>query len=178
MTERNYTSTCSEALCGVLWGCSIGLLTFLDQWTKSLAKASLRGTEGISLIPSVLELSYLENRGMAFGLFQGKRLLFIVLCILFFAVLVYCYVRIPKNRYYFPLLAAGTILGAGALGNFIDRIVLGYVVDFIYISLIDFPVFNVADIFVVGGGIFLILLAGFYYKDEDFHFISRKKDRA
>ena len=62
----------------------------------------------------------------------------------------------------------------GAAGNFIDRIVRGYVVDFIYFSLIDFPVFNLADIYVVCGGIALVLLVVFRYKDEDFDFLSTK----
>ena len=115
---------------------------------------------------------------MAFGMFQGKRLLFVFLCVVFLAALAFFYARIPKNRYYLPLLVTGAVLAAGALGNFIDRVVLGYVVYFIYISLIDFPVFNVADIFVVCGGIFLVLLIGFYYQDEDFEFIRIRKRNA
>lgn len=177
--ENKNINTFPKALSSILWGFSIILLTVLDQITKGLAKATLKGTEGITLIPSVLEFSYLENRGMAFGMFQGKQLLFVLLGILFFVVLIYLFIRIPKNRYYLPLMITGAVLAAGALGNFIDRLILGYVVDFIYISLIDFPVFNVADIFVVCGGIFFVILIGFYYKDEDFEFISRrKKDRS
>ena len=66
----------------------------------------------------------------------------------------------------------------GAAGNFIDRLFRGYVVDFIYFSLIDFPVFNIADIYVVCGGIVLVLLVVFKYKDEDFEFLSLKiKDK-
>lgn len=178
MTVKKYTDTFSRALCGFWWSFAVIMLTVLDQWTKSLAKTILQGSESVSLIPSVLELTYLENRGMAFGMFQGKRLLFVFLCVVFFAALAFFYARIPKNRYYLPLLVTGAVLAAGALGNFIDRVVLGYVVDFIYISLIDFPVFNVADIFVVCGGIFLVLLIGFYYQDEDFEFIRIRKRNA
>ena len=94
----------------------------------------------------------------------------------FFAVLLYLYARIPKNKYYLPLLITGAALASGALGNFIDRLLYGYVIDFIYVSLIDFPVFNVADIFVVCGGIAFVILVGFCYKDEDFDFIKRKRD--
>ncbi|MDY3716667.1 MAG: signal peptidase II, partial [Blautia sp.] len=65
---------------------------------------------------------------------------------------------------------------AGAIGNLIDRVRLGYVVDFIYFSLIDFPVFNVADIYVTGSMILLILLVLFFYKnEEDFAFLARSK---
>lgn len=175
--NRN-TSTFSGALCGFWWCFSIILLTVLDQWTKHLAESHLKGTQGISLIPGALELSYLENRGMAFGMFQGRQVLFLILCILFFAVLLYLYVRIPKNKYYLPLLITGAVLASGALGNFIDRLLYGYVIDFIYISLIDFPVFNVADIFVVCGGIAFVILAGFCYKDEDFDFIKQKRNNS
>ena len=74
---------CPEALSWLLWGFLFLGLTFFDQWTKSLAKGHLQGTEGITLIPSVLKLSYLENRGMAFGMFQGKQFIFIGLCLVF-----------------------------------------------------------------------------------------------
>lgn len=74
--ERN-TSTFPGALCGFWWCLSIILLTVLDQWTKHLAEIHLKGNQGISLIPGVLELSYLENRGMAFGMFQGRQVLFL-----------------------------------------------------------------------------------------------------
>lgn len=175
--ENRTKNTFPVALCSLLWGTFILFLTVTDQWTKNLAEAYLKASEEIVLIPGVLKLCYLENRGMAFGMFQGRQALFIVLCLVFFAGLFYLFVRIPKNRYYLPLLIAGAVLAAGALGNLIDRVMLGYVVDFIYISLIDFPVFNVADIFVVCGGIMLVVLAGFVYREQDFDFISIKKGK-
>lgn len=175
--DRN-TSTFPVTLCGFWWCFSVILLTTLDQWTKYLAERRLKGAPDISLIPGVLELSYLENRGMAFGMFQGRQILFLTLCILFFAVLLYLYVHIPKNKYYLPLLITGAVLASGALGNFIDRLFYGYVIDFIYFSLIDFPIFNAADIFVVCGGIAFVILVGFCYKDEDFDFIKRKRDHS
>lgn len=173
--ETRKISTFSEPLCAFLWAGGILLLTVLDQWTKHLAEAALKGSEGISLIPGVLEFTYLENRGMAFGMFQGRQVLFLLLCMIFFIFLIYAYRKIPKNRYYLPLIITGAVLWAGALGNFIDRLLYGYVIDFIYISLIDFPVFNAADIFVVCGGIVFVILTGFCYQDEDFDFMSIKK---
>ena len=167
----------SGALWGVLWALGIAGLVLIDQWTKWLAVGHLKGSADISLFPGVLELSYLENRGMAFGMLQGQRILFIVLCVAFFAALVWLFVRIPKTRYFLPLIATGAVLAAGALGNLIDRAAQGYVVDFIYISLIRFPVFNVADIYVVCGGILLVILALFRYRDEDFDFIFPGKRR-
>lgn len=115
---------------------------------------------------------------MAFGMLEGRQFLFIGICVLFCIALVWIFVRLPKNRYYLPLVITGGVLFSGAVGNFIDRLHCGYVVDFIYFSLIDFPVFNIADIYVVCGGIALVLLVIFKYKDEDFDFLYRnKKDK-
>ena len=82
---------------------------------------------------------------------------------------------IPKERFYLPLLTIATVLAAGALGNFIDRFFRGYVIDFIYFSLIDFPVFNLADVYVVVSGIFLILFVCTKYRDDDFAFLNIKQ---
>lgn len=158
----------------ILWLGSITVLVFIDQITKYLAVRKLCETGGQILIPGVLELQYVENRGMAFGMLQGWRILFIILCIVFCAALVCFFIKIPKTAYYFPLIAVGAVLAAGATGNFIDRMMYGYVLDFIYFSLIDFPVFNVADIYVVCGGIAVVALMLFRYKDEDFNFLNIK----
>ena len=123
------------------------LLVAADQVAKWLSYLYLKGQLSISLIPGVLELHYLypENRGIAFGMFQGSVLFFAIVSVLFLGVILYAWIRIPKERFYLPLLTIATVLAAGALGNFIDRFFRGYVIDFIYFSLIDFPVFNLAD---------------------------------
>lgn len=158
----------------ISWISGIVLLVLADQLTKYMAVINLKGSSGIVIIPGVLELQYLENRGMAFGMLQGKQILFLILCIAFCIVLLFLFFKIPKTGYYLPLILTGGVLAAGAVGNFIDRAFQGYVVDFIYISLIDFPIFNLADIYVVCGGIVLVILVLFYYKDEDFDFIRCK----
>lgn len=158
-------------------GIIILVLTLLDQVSKHLILTYLKGENDISLIPGVLQLRYIENRGMAFGLFEGKIPVFVILCLLFFCLFVYVYARIPRTRYYLPLAVTSVIMVSGALGNFIDRVFRGYVVDFIYFSLIDFPVFNMADIYVVCSGILLVLLVCFKYRnDEDYDFLRIKKD--
>ena len=159
-----------------LKGCTIiFILTCLDQGSKYFVLTRLKNTPDIILIPGVLQLHYLENRGMAFGLFEGKIPVFVILCVLFFCVFLYIYIKIPKTRYYLPLICTALVLAAGAVGNLIDRVFRGYVIDFIYFSLIDFPVFNVADIYVVCSGIFLVFCVCFKYKDEnDFRFLNRK----
>lgn len=161
-----------------LKGCTIiFILTFLDQGSKYFVLTRLKNTPDIILIPGVLQLHYLENRGMAFGLFEGKIPVFVILCVLFFCVFFYVYARIPRTGYYLPLTITSLIMVSGALGNFIDRVFRKYVVDFIYFSLIDFPVFNIADIYVVCSGILLVILVCFKYKnDEDYHFLRLKKD--
>lgn len=162
---------------GILFGWLSGilLLVLADQGVKCWAISRLKGTSGITLIPGVLELQYLENRGMAFGMLQGRQMLFLVLCIIFCIALLWLFFRIPKTGYYAPLILVGGILAGGAIGNFIDRAFRGYVVDFIYVSLIDFPVFNLADIYVVCGGAALVIQVLFLYKDDDFDFIKSKK---
>mgnify|MGYP004567597455 CR=1 FL=1 len=161
-----------------LKGCDIiFILTFLDHGSKYLVLTRLKNSPDIILIPGVLQLHYLENRGMAFGLFEGRIPVFVILCVLFFCVFFYVYARIPRTGYYLPLTITSLIMVSGALGNFIDRVFRKYVVDFIYFSLIDFPVFNMADIYVVCSGILLVILVCFKYKnDEDYHFLQLKKD--
>lgn len=150
---------------------SVLFLIFLDQGTKYLSVTYLSRKDRMVLIKGVLELRYLENRGMAFGMFEGKIPVFVVLCIVFFCVFIYFYRKVPKINYYLPLVLTAFLMLAGAVGNFIDRVWRGFVVDFIYFSLIDFPIFNVADIYVVVSGILLVYLVCFRYKDEDFRFL-------
>lgn len=166
----------STSFVGLLlgWLGGIMLLVLADQALKYWSILKLKETSGITLIPGVLELQYLENRGMAFGMLQGRQMLFLVLCAVFCIALLWMFFKVPKTGYYVPLIVVGGILAGGAAGNFIDRAFRGYVVDFIYISLIDFPVFNLADIYVVCGGIVLVVLVIFFYKDEDFDFIRKK----
>ena len=144
----------------------------LDQWTKLFAVRELRGSDPMVLIDGVLELRYLENRGAAFSMLQGQQGFFYVLTALFLILAFFVFLRIPGTRRYLPIKCCVLGLCAGAIGNLIDRVVKKYVVDFIYFSLIDFPIFNVADIFVTCSVALLILLILFYYRDEELQFLS------
>ena len=146
---------------------SVILLILLDQLTKIWAVARLKDQPAISLIRGVFELQYLENRGSAFGMMQGARVFFIISTIVLFLLVCVIYVRIPKEKMYLPLRVIAVLFLAGAAGNFIDRVRQGFVVDFFYFKLIDFPVFNVADIYVTVGTFILAFLLLFYYKEED-----------
>ncbi len=142
----------------VLYPALLGaLLLLLDQLTKYLAGVCLRGKE-LVLIPGVLELCWMENRGAAFGILRDRQWLFILLALLFLTGAVLVFLHLPHDRGGFVRRILCAALAAGAAGNLIDRIFLGYVRDFIYVSLIDFPVFNVADICVTAGAAALILV--------------------
>ena len=146
-------------------------LCFLDQFTKALAQTRLRGRSAFEVIPGILELRYLENRGIAWGMLQGKTVVFLLFSVCFFLIMIFLAFRIPKSRRYLPLQFVWILMVSGAAGNFIDRLHHGYVVDFIYLSCIHFPIFNVADICVVSGGLLLAGLILFYYQDEDFEIL-------
>lgn len=151
---------------------AVVLLIFFDQFTKYLAEVYLAQHPSVPLIPGVLELKYLENTGMAFGLMAGRKLFFVLVCLLFFLLGIYLFIRIPKKRYYLPLFVILLVMESGAAGNFIDRIFRGYVVDFIYVSFIDFPIFNLADIYVVCSSILLVFFVCLKYREEDFAFLN------
>lgn len=143
------------------------LLIFLDQITKIGAIAFLKDKADIILIKGVLQLHYLENTGAAFSMLEGKQLLFSIITPILCVGLLYILGKMPKTNKNLPLNYIIVFLVAGAIGNYIDRIMNHYVVDFIYVSLINFPVFNVADCYVTVSVILLFVLIMFYYKDED-----------
>ncbi len=143
------------------------LLIICDQAAKRAAQLHLQGKEDIVLCKGVFELHYLENRGSAFGMLQGQRTFFILMAVFVLLAIPYLYSRIPVDRNFFYMRIAALLFFAGAAGNAIDRVLYGYVIDFLYFSLINFPVFNVADIYVSVGTFLFVLLICFYYKEED-----------
>lgn len=151
-----------------------------DQWTKLLAVTKLMNQPPFPVWDGVFELLYTENRGAAFGMLQGKQFLFLVIAVVVLAAACYAVIRMPANRKYLPLHLIAMFLSAGAVGNMIDRFARGYVVDFLYFSLIDFPVFNVADIYVTVSMFVFILLFLFCYKEEDLSCLSfhNKEEQA
>ncbi|MCI8637963.1 MAG: signal peptidase II [Coprococcus sp.] len=162
MDKKQKRRQSAAALAGVLF------LIFLDQYTKILAIRYLKEHESFVILKDIFELHYLENRGMAFGLMQNQRTFFVLTTTVVFFVLVYFYLKTPVTKKYLPIRICTVFLTAGAAGNFIDRLLKGYVVDFFYFSFIDFPIFNVADIFVTVTFFVLLLLIFFYYKEDDF----------
>ena len=153
---------------------AVALLTGFDQLTKLLAVKNLKGKADIPLIPDVLYFQYLENRGAAFGIFQDRKIFLGLLTSLILVGVCYVLWKIPADKKYIYLKLLCFLITAGGIGNLIDRVRLDYVIDFIYFAPIDFPVFNVADIYVSVGMVFLFIVVLFYYKDEDFEFLKWK----
>lgn len=136
----------------------IALIVILDQVTKFAAKTNLKSVNNIDLIPGIFSLSYVENRGAAFGLFKDNKILLVGVTTLVTIFIIYYIIKYKDVNKYFRLSLI--LIAAGAIGNLIDRIVLGYVVDFFHFyirDVFDFPVFNIADISVVCGTILLTL---------------------
>ncbi len=140
----------------------------LDQITKWLAYTRLRSVWSVPLIPGILELQYLENRGAAFGMLRNQQWIFILFALVIMAGCALYGSRLPKSRHFMPLRLCLVFLSAGALGNMIDRILHRFVIDFIYFKIINFPIFNVADIYVTVSIAVLVVLILFYYKDQEF----------
>ncbi|CCV64537.1 Lipoprotein signal peptidase [Alteracholeplasma palmae J233] len=135
---------------------SIIVLIGLDQGTKYLMKEILTGSKTIVAIPNLLEFNYYENTGAAFGSFQGHQLLFFGITIVVLLVLGYLFTKVDfsKKKVYSISLV---LLIAGTLGNAIDRLILGYVIDFLHMPFIQYIlfgnnfIFNLADAFLTFG---------------------------
>ena len=148
------------------------VLLALDQGTKYLAVTHLKDRSSVKIWPGVFELQYLENRGAAFGILQDGKLFFVFAAIVMLTVIAFILVKTPKGKKYRTWHILLTFIAAGAIGNMIDRLRLDYVVDFFYISLIDFPIFNVADLYVSFCTAILIIFVLFFCKEDDLKFIS------
>ena len=141
----------------IVMGAIVAGVVLVDQVSKALVMNYLYHGE-IALIPDVLHFTYVENRGMAFGLLSDHRWVFMVLSVVGIALVGYYMMRYVKNT--LGRVALSLIVGGG-IGNMIDRISLGFVVDFIDFCAFDFWVwvFNIADACVcVGAGLFILEL--------------------
>ena len=142
------------------------LMIAADQLVKYWAFTSLQAQHTVPLIENVFHLTYVENRGAAFSLFAqfDSRWIFVALAVIItvaiFAVLRKRYIQTTLGRWSLVLVAAG------ALGNAIDRVIHGFVVDMFDFRLIHFPVFNVADIFICIGGVLFVIYFMFQHKDD------------
>ena len=146
------------------------LLIMFDQLTKGMAVNLLKDKGSCQIIDGVLELYYLPNgnTGAAFGILKGHQLLFVVMALIVVAIIGYILFNMPYDRKYLFISILLVFVAAGGIGNLIDRIRQNFVVDFIYFSLINFPVFNVADIYVTVSVCILAVYIIFIMKEEDY----------
>ncbi len=138
----------------------IFIIAILDQAAKFFAAGFLPSVKTIPIIEDVFHLTYVENSGAGFGVFSGYTWILTALTlVVIVAAVSYVVVKKPKNRIF---LTGITFMIGGAVGNVIDRIRLGYVIDFFDFTLIDFPVFNVADCFITIGAVIFAVYVIFY----------------
>lgn len=141
------------------------ILIIADQYTKHLAVRFIKPVGSVEVIKNILRFSYMENRGAAFGMLRDARWVFITVTVISVAAIVWWMVfRRPESRL---LRVSLLLILSGALGNLIDRVVLGYVTDMIDVAFIDFPVFNFADCCVVVGAVLFAIYVLFVYKEPE-----------
>ena len=148
---------------------AVGGIVALDQWTKFLVVDAIPLYGHVDAVPGLFHLTYVQNTGAAFSMFEGMQWLFALIFALFTVLVLWDYFKklMPFSTFERWMIVA---IYGGGLGNMIDRIRLGYVVDMIRVDFMDFPVFNVADCFITCGCIALIaslvLWNKEFWKDE------------
>ena len=162
------------AICSVI----VVVAVVLDQLTKHEAVARLSNGRTYVIIDKVLELYYIVNTGSSWGMLAGQKALILCISALIIMLCIYMMSKCPEDSKYLPFNICLSLIIAGGIGNGIDRIRFSYVIDFIYFKAINFPVFNVADIFVTCGAFVFIFLIMFRYKDDDLEFMKPCKKNS
>ena len=146
-----------------------GGIVVLDQFTKYLTVANIDLFADVPFIPGLLQLTYVQNTGAAFSSFEGQQWLFALIFLVFTGMVIWEYRKKSMGFLPFERWCIAAIYGGG-LGNMIDRVRFGYVVDMIETTFMEFPVFNVADCFITCGCIalmaHLILVNREFWKDD------------
>lgn len=147
----------------------VAVIVGLDQLTKYLVVAGIPLGGHVPFLPGILELTYVRNDGAAFSSFAGMQWLFALIFLVFTGAVLYEYFKKPMGFTKFERWCIAAVYGGG-LGNMIDRLRLGYVVDMLNTQFMNFPVFNVADCFITCGCIALLISLAFcnksFWKDE------------
>lgn len=131
------------------------LLVGLDQWSKYLTVQNISLGETKEFIPGFLSLTHLRNTGAAWSLLEGKMIFFYVITVIVSVVIIYLLIKNYKKSVWYSVGLSFVL--AGAIGNFIDRVRLGYVVDMLQTDFMNFPIFNVADSTLVIGVICIFI---------------------
>ncbi|MBP3684331.1 MAG: signal peptidase II [Oscillospiraceae bacterium] len=151
------------------YGLFVAFIVAADQITKYLTVAHIPLHENIPFLPGLLDLTYVQNTGAAFSSFEGQQWLFALIFAVFTGLLIWEYFKKSMGFTSFECWCIAAIYGGG-LGNMIDRVRMGYVVDMIETAFMEFPVFNVADCFITCGCILmmvhLVLFNKEFWKDK------------
>lgn len=143
------------------------ILAAIDQISKVYVLANLKPVGSVQFLPGILDFTFVENRGAAFGILSGGRWIFVLITLVVtIGALWYVKNKMPETKQYFPVKISLALILAGAWGNVIDRLFRGYVVDFFELKFISWPVFNMADIYVVTGTVLLAVMYIFVIKDN------------
>ena len=142
----------------------VGGIVAADQFTKYLTVANIALYEDVPFIPGLLQLTYVQNTGAAFSSFEGQQWLFALIFAVFTVMLVREFYKKSMGFTTLEWWCIAAIYGGG-LGNMIDRIRMGYVVDMIETTFMEFPVFNVADCFITCGCILMMIHLVLFHKD-------------
>jgi signal peptidase II len=134
-------------------------LAAIDQIIKFFVNANLKEVGSVSVIDNLLSFTYVENNGVAFGSFAGNRWIFVVLTTaLIAAILIYMFKKKPQSKLFYASVA---LIVGGGIGNFIDRVLYGYVIDYISLSFFP-PVCNFADYCITVGTVLLMIYVLFF----------------
>jgi len=137
---------------------------FTDQISKYFTLKFLDEFESYSVIKNILDFTHVHNTGGPWSIFEGKMIFFIIMTLFIFAAAI-IYLRKHKPKHILSKISIAMIAG-GALGNFFDRILRGYVVDMIDVNFFNYPVFNLADCYIVTGAILMSIYIIFIYKEK------------
>lgn len=148
----------------ILWLLLAAFIVLADQILKILVSSNMELFESFTLVPYLFNITYVQNKGAAFSIFSNYTWVLAIISLIFSAVLlIYIIVKKPKHKL---LMLSLIMIFAGALGNAIDRIFLGYVIDYIETAFIDFPIFNLADISITVGAVLLIVYEMFFDREK------------
>ena len=142
------------------------ILFIIDQATKYIALTKLNPLGSVTFIDGFMDFTFVENRGAAFGILNGRVWLLLVIAAVICIAIIAAMLKMPNTKEYKWLKWSLMLILAGAIGNVADRLFRGYVVDFFEFTFIKWPVFNMADIYVVIGTVVMAVLVLFVIKDD------------
>lgn len=144
----------------------LAAIVAIDQLTKYIAVTKLMPVGSVTFIKGIMDFTFVRNFGAAFGILQGAKGFFVLITLALAVGSAIAFKKMPKTKGYGLVRASLLLILGGAIGNCIDRLFRGYVVDFFDTAFMEWPVFNMADIFVVIGAVLMAFTVLFVIKDE------------